>query len=194
MYIENVRAIERGRKTAVFQRWGGNHSKSGAAAAAAAAVGLRSALDLRCFSLVTEGRSLDLVATDQATAEAWIEALSYLWLFAHSMRERATRTGRWQSWQPPKYTADLREELGLMSGGGNGAGVSGNGGAAQYSAAGATTAAAGARHKLEQRGVQIEQLQAQSDALENSASSFAEMCHELAKRERQKAVGGWFGF
>ena len=62
-------------------------------------------LDLRCFSLVAEDRTLDLVAADRETAELWIEALSYLWLFAHTLRERATRTGRWQSWQPLRYSS-----------------------------------------------------------------------------------------
>ena len=175
VYIENVRAIERGRKTAVFQRWSGKSGKS----AAEPTGSQRSTLDLRCFSLVTEGRSLDLVAEDQGMAEAWIEALSYLWLFAHSMRERATRTGRWQSWQAPKYAADP---------------VSGSNEGKITPAVGANAAAAEARHKLEHRGAQIEQLQSQSAALEDSASSFEEMCHQLAKRERQKARGGWFGF
>lgn len=98
------------------------------------------------------------------------------------MRERATRTGRWQSWQPPKYKPDPV--------------IGGNGGEVTPapSTAGANAAAADARRRLEQRGAQIEQLQSRSAALENSASSFEEMCHQLAQREQRKAGGGWFGF
>ena len=58
---------------------------------------------------------------------------------------------------------------------------------------GAASAAQSARLKLEQRGGKIEQLEVQSSALESSASSFAEMCHQLAKREQKKTGGGWFG-
>ena len=84
----------------MFQRWNAKSEKGSEAATTG-----RSALDLRCFSLVAEDRTLDLVAADRETAELWIEALSYLWLFAHTLRERATRTGRWQSWQPPRYSS-----------------------------------------------------------------------------------------
>ena len=47
----------------MFQRWNAKSEKG-----SEAATNGRSALDLRCFSLVAEDRTLDLVAADRETA------------------------------------------------------------------------------------------------------------------------------
>lgn len=182
VYLENVQSIERGRKTSVFKRSVKNGSDG-------SIVGSTSADDL-CFSLVANDRTLDLVASDKQTAEFWIGALSYLWLFAHASRERATHTGRWKSWDSrasgaaaldlPIDGATLKAEIGIQR--------SGHGGGGDVSLLGTVDP----REKLENRGIMINELNSQSSKLENSAKTFAEMCQQLSSAERLEKSKGWF--
>ena len=167
VYVEKIKAVERGRKTKVFQR----QSDGGKAP------------DALCFSLVAEDRTLDIVAPDVATAELWISAISYLSLFAHAARERATLTGRWRRSTTgiPSMGASAGSELyGATEGGARG-GAHGRVEVPQL-------AARNVQNKLAGRGEKIDRMQNQSASLASSASSFAELAEQLARQKKSS----WF--
>lgn len=189
VYVEQIQAIERGRTTPVFKRRAGGHYKVSVQACryffdamllseenlcfthrhvstCCFFLILQDAPESQCFSLLVDGRTLDLVAPDTQTAESWITAISYLTLFAHATREKVTATGRWATTIGVKSHSNSTNNV-----------------KATQSAARET------RQKLEQRGQQIEELNDSSSQLADSAGSFAGLCAQLNEQQGRK---GWF--
>lgn len=119
---------------------------------------------------MVDGRTLDLIAPDTQTAESWITAISYLTLFAHAAREKATSTGRWATTIAPgaKSHSNSTNTCNVKA---------------------TQSAARETRQKLEQRGQQIEELNDSSSQLADSAGSFAGLCAQLNEQQGRK---GWF--
>jgi len=135
----------------------------------------KNAPEKQCFSILVEGRTLDIIAPDVQTTERWITALSYLTLFLHAKKERITSTGRWSS---TKYTRKNKLPGSSKSSNKN-----------SDTMIKTQNEALQSKQKLEQRGEKLEELNNSSKKLSNTATSFAAHCAALSAQQGRK---GWF--